>query len=110
MAISKSFADANDIDLSASAAAPLRDRLRFWLLRPLATWLAGRPEHQGYADLEATLWFEHLCCGLLSPEAAQDFQKLNPFLRPEAAEGLLSRLTQMMLVAGRIIQPLSARG
>jgi len=26
-------------------------------------------QFRGQADLEATLWFEHLCCGLLSPEA-----------------------------------------
>ena len=94
MAINKSFADAFDIDLSPAvpSGAPLRDRLRFWLLR--------------YSDLEATLWFEHLCCGLLSPEAESDFSKLNPFLEPKATAGLLSRLTQMMLVAWRIIQPL----
>ncbi|CAK9118523.1 unnamed protein product [Durusdinium trenchii] len=92
MAINKSFSDANDIDLGSDPQlAPLRDRLRFWLLR--------------YSDLEVTLWFEHLCCGLLSPEAELDFARLNPFLKPEAAAGLLSRLTQMMLVAGRIIQP-----
>ncbi|CAE7770576.1 unnamed protein product, partial [Symbiodinium sp. CCMP2456] len=90
MAISKSFGDANDIDLTSSNGAPLRDRLRFWLLR--------------YADLEATLWFEHLCCGLLSPSAEEDFEQLNPFLDRAKAAGLLSRLTQMMLVAGRVIQ------
>ncbi|CAE7489734.1 unnamed protein product [Symbiodinium natans] len=90
MAISKSFGDANDIDLTSTNGAPLRDRLRFWLLR--------------YADLEATLWFEHLCCGLLSPSAEDDFEQLNPFLDRAKAAGLLSRLTQMMLVAGRVIQ------
>lgn len=29
----------------------------------------------GYSDLEATLWFEHLCCGLLSPEAEAWMEK-----------------------------------
>ena len=41
----------------------------------------------GYADLEATLWFEHLCCGLLSPQAERDFTQLNPFLSADAAAG-----------------------
>ena len=43
------------------------------------------------------------------PVAWTDLKRLKGFVE-EAAEGLLSRLTQMMLVAGRIIQPLSARG
>ncbi|CAE6973695.1 unnamed protein product [Symbiodinium sp. KB8] len=95
MAISKSFGDANDIDLTSSSGAPLRDRLRFWLLR--------------YADLEATLWFEHLCCGLLSPRAEEDFEQLNPFLDRAKAAGLLSRLTQMMLdLAQLLANPASA--
>ena len=37
MAINKSFSDANDIDLGSDPQlAPLRDRLRFWLLRAWA--------------------------------------------------------------------------
>jgi len=63
---------ANNMSLGDKATeSEARARLRFWLLR--------------YAGMETEIWFEHLCCGLLSPKCESDFQLLNPFLRPRAS-------------------------
>jgi phosphopantetheinyl transferase (holo-ACP synthase) len=75
----------NDIDVSEN-----RDRLRFWLLR--------------YASLESHLWFEHMCCGLLSPTCEADWQEANPFLNSTMSSTILNRVSQMMLTANRIVQ------
>ena len=53
-AINETNERANYVELSTDQEGTgARDRLRFWLLR--------------FTGLETPIWFEHFCCGLLSP-------------------------------------------
>ena len=80
------------------------------LLRPPTAYLRSPP---GYSDLEVTLWFEHLCCGLLSPEADTRPQRARLSGDP-ARRGAVPRMTStqqkvLMKIAGFYTVPFIGR-
>ena len=68
-------------------------RRRYWLLR--------------YSRHEAEFWFKFLCCSVLSTDTADDYRRLNPFIKD--VEAILDEVLLAMLYSTRVVQVAAGR-